>query len=623
MPAMRAVSAVSAVLRSVRRSLRGLSLLLGAFLLAVTGAGVSAGPAAAAGPGTNHAADDPFTSSRTSWFRSDKFGMFIHFGAYSQYEGEYTRADGTVCRNAEWIKRSCGIPMAEYEAAARQFNPSAFDANAIVTAAKNAGQKYIVITSKHHDGYAMWPTKQNAWNLRDHSSFDPGRDLLAELKTAADAQGIKLGFYYSIWDWHDPDFPDAATFPKYRTRMYAQLKELIDGYDPALLWFDGEWDTDNPVNRWSPQDGAALETYLRGLDPQLIINNRVGKRRVVDGDYGTPEQEIPGAPVDGQLWESCMTLNNSWGYAKHDNNWKTATTVVQNLLDISSRSGNYLLNVGPDKLGRIPAPSLNRLGDVGRWLNTAGQGSAVYGTGGATGLVADPAWGAVARKGHDKLYASVFTPSWPAAGQAVHLTAKASFTVNSARVLNSSQTVTVTRAGDGFDIRPSGGATDGAASVIELSITPPSPTAPGTGTGLKAESFANTTFAGTPAATVTDPTINKAYRFDGSPAAAIPADNFATRWTGSIQPRYGEPLTFTTVSDDTVRLWVNGQLVIDNTTPHVPQVNKATVTGLQAGQKYAIKVEHTEQGGEAHMKLLWSSPSMEQSVVPRSQLYAP
>lgn len=318
-----------------------------------------------------------------------------------------------------------------------------------------------------------------------------------------------------------------------------------------------------------------------------------------------------------------MTLNNSWGYAKHDNNWKTATTVVQNLLDISSRSGNYLLNVGPDKLGRIPAPSLNRLGDVGRWLNTAGQGSAVYGTGGATGLVADPAWGAVARKGHDKLYASVFTPSWPAAGQAVHLTAKAPFTVNSARVLSSSQTVTVTRAGDGFDIRPSGGATDGAASVIELSITPPSPTAPGTGTGLKAESFANTTFVGTPAATATDPTINKAYRFDGSPAAAVPADNFATRWTGSIQPRYGEPLTFTTVSDDTVRLWVNGQLVVDNTTPHVPQVNKATVSGLQAGQKYAIKVEHTEQGGEAHMKLLWSSPSMEQSVVPRSQLYTP
>ena len=217
--------------------LLGLMGVLGALLLTAGAPGAAAKPPPrpAAGPGTNHATDDPFTSSRTSWWRQDRFGMFIHFGAYSNLEGEYTRPDGTVCRNAEWIKRECRIPDEEYEKQAATFNPSAFDAKAIVRAAKDAGQRYIVITSKHHDGYAMWPTKQNTWNLRDHSSFDPHRDILAELKQAADAAGIKLGFYYSIWDWHDPDFAGPATFPRYKKRMYAQLKELVDHYDPALL----------------------------------------------------------------------------------------------------------------------------------------------------------------------------------------------------------------------------------------------------------------------------------------------------------------------------------------------------------------------------------------------------
>jgi alpha-L-fucosidase len=159
-------------------------------------AGVSlvGGPtAAAAGLGTNYAYDDPFVSNRTQWFRADRFGMFIHFGVYSHLQGLYTRPDGTVCRDAEWIMRNCNIPMSQYESFARQFNPSAFNANAIVSLAKDAGQRYIVQTAKHHDGYAMWPTKVNSWNLRDHSSFSPNRDILAEMKAAADAQGPCCG----------------------------------------------------------------------------------------------------------------------------------------------------------------------------------------------------------------------------------------------------------------------------------------------------------------------------------------------------------------------------------------------------------------------------------------------
>ncbi|MFD8547241.1 alpha-L-fucosidase [Streptomyces sp. NPDC059649] len=607
-------------MHSRTRPLRRLAVVvaLGALLLTAGGSGAAAAPPPrpAEGPGTNHATDDPFTAPRTAWWRTDRFGMFIHFGAYSNLEGEYTRPDGTVCRNAEWIERECGIPRAEYEKQAATFDPSGFDAEAIVRAAKDAGQRYLVITSKHHDGYAMWPTRQNTWNLRDHSAFDKRRDLLAELKRAADAAGITLGFYYSIWDWHDPDFADPATFPRYRKRMYGQLKELIENYDPALLWFDGEWDADRPANHWSRQDGAALQAYLHRLKPDLIVNNRVGKRDVVDGDFGTPEQEIPAEPVDGQLWESCMTLNDHWGYARYDSNWKSPATVVRNLLDVASRGGNYLLNVGPDRLGRIPGPSVDRLRETGRWLAAHGQGAAVYGAG-HTGLVSAPSWGAVSRRG-DELYASV--TSWPAAGTPLHLTARAPFGITAARVLGSDRPVKVVRAGDGFDLTPSGPAPDPLASVLRLTIQPPPAAPAGTGTGLTARSWANDSFTGPPAVTGVDPTVNKSYRFDGSPDPGIPADHFSTRWTGFLQPRFDETYTLTTVSDDTVRLWLDGRLLIDSTTPHGPQVDKATVS-LKAGHRHRIRIEHTERTGEAYLKLLWSSPSQSQQIVPQRRLY--
>ncbi|GAA0380649.1 hypothetical protein Acor_02240 [Acrocarpospora corrugata] len=219
-------------------------------------------------------------------------GVSVHFGAYSNYKGQY----GT-CRDAEWIKRQCNIKWNEYEAKAATFNPASFDANAIVQLAKQAGQKYIVITAKHHDGFAMWPTRVNRWNLRDHSGFT--RDILRELKNAATANGIKLGVYYSIWDWHDPDF--VSNFPAYVTKMTAQLQELVTSYDPAVLWFDGEWTESNPTNPWTAQNGEDLERFIRGISPQIITNNRVVKRRPVDGEFGTPEQSLASAPPSVQL----------------------------------------------------------------------------------------------------------------------------------------------------------------------------------------------------------------------------------------------------------------------------------------------------------------------------------
>ncbi|MEO3765639.1 alpha-L-fucosidase [Streptomyces sp. B5E4] len=601
--------------RTIRRA-TAFPLVVAAALTAAALPSASAASTEATGPGTDYAVDDPFTSDRTSWFRQDRFGMFIHFGAYSNLEGEYTRPDGTVCRNAEWIQRECNIPKEEYEKQAATFNPADFDAEAVVNAAKDAGMRYIVVTSKHHDGYAMWPTKVNSWNLRDHSAFDKNRDILAELKQAADEAGIKLGFYYSIWDWHDPDFPDRATFPAYEERMYAQLKELVDNYDPELLWFDGEWDTDRPHNPWTARDGERLEEYLRDLNPELIVNNRVGKRRVTDGDYGTPEQEIPDEPVDGQLWESCMTLNNSWGYARHDQNWKSSASLVRNLLSTSSRSGNYLLNVGPDARGRVPAPSVERLGEMGDWLRTAGQGEAVYGVA-YGGLVEQPEWGTVSRKG-DKLYAAV--TQWPEEGASLHVTARTGFDVTGARVLGSDQEVAVTEAGDGYDLTPTGAATNEAATVIELTVDPGPTAAPGEGSGLKQEVFDNPTLSGAPKLTRTDPTVNHSWKYTGSPAADIPADSFSVRWTGSIEPRRTETYTLSTLSDDNVRVWIDGEPVIDNWSPHESHIDEAQVN-LTAGTRHSIKIEYVEQTGEAHMKLLWSSPGQEQQIVPRQQLH--
>jgi alpha-L-fucosidase len=580
------------------------------------GLGATAADAApSAGPGTNYAVDDPFTASRTGWWRDARFGQFIHFGPYSNFEGTYTRPDGTVCRDAEWIQRNCAIPKAEYEQRAKTFNPKDFNAELIASTAAAAGQKYVVITSKHHDGYAMWPTKANTWNLRDHSSFDPGRDILGELKAASDRHGVRFGVYYSIWDWHDADFPDPATFPKYKERMYAQLKELVDNYHPGVLWFDGEWSTDRPNNPWTARDGEELEAYVRSLDPNIVINNRVGKRRVTDGDIGTPEQEIPAAPVDGQLWESCMTLNGHWGFASYDQNWKSTTDLTRKLVSIAGRSGNFLLNIGPDKNGAVPTASIDRLRGMGAWLNANGQGSAVYGAS-TPGIVAEPTWGAVSRKG-DKLYASVF--QWPGAGNSLQLNALSAFDVTGARVLGSAQQVTGTRSGSTVTITPSGNAVNPIATVIELTVRTPAPAPPVGGTGLSAQFWPNATFTGGPTVRRIDRGVNYNWKFTGSPAAAIPAETFSSRWTGQIVPRYSEKYTFTTVSDDTVRLWINGQLVIDNTTPHAGKVDKGVVT-LTAGQKYSIKLEQTEQRGEAVMKLLWTSPNTPQQIVPADRL---
>jgi alpha-L-fucosidase len=326
---------------------------------------------------------------RMAWFNDARFGLFIHWGVYSVPAGEW----GGKTNYGEWFLEETKLPVSQYEKFAGQFNPVKFDARAWVRAAKNAGMKYIVITSKHHDGFGMYRSDLTDWCLKS-TPFQ--RDPLKELADACAAEGIRLCFYHSIMDWHHPDWgtrrawnDKAGTAPpdmdRYTTYMKGQLKELLTRYGKiGILWFDGEWE-----KPWTHERGVDLYNYIRSLQPQIIVNNRVGKARAgmegMDkgkeriGDYGTPEQTIPAKGFGpGVSWESCMTMNGHWGYNKHDNQWKSTPTLVRNLIDCASKGGNYLLNIGPTSEGLFPTPSLERLEQIGAWMQVNGQ--AIHGT---------------------------------------------------------------------------------------------------------------------------------------------------------------------------------------------------------------------------------------------------
>ena len=367
--------------------------------------------------------------ARMKWWRDARFGMFIHWGVYAVPAGEWKGQRSKEV--GEWIMSWANIPRAEYETLPPRFNPQKFDAAKIVGIAKNAGMKYIVITSKHHDGFAMYDSAVSDYDIVDRTPYK--KDPMRALADEARRQGIQFAFYYSIMDWHHPSqFVKAPNKhetaghgktemrdgqkPAYVAYMKAQLKELITKYDPAVLWFDGEW-----VDWWTEADGKDLYQYVRGLKPTILINNRVGKGRKgmeglnksdqeYAGDFGTPEQQIPASGLPGVDWESCMTMNTTWGFKSYDTEWKSAETLVRNVIDIASKGGNYLLNVGPTALGEIPPASVERLAAIGRWMKTNGE--SIYGTT-AGPFTAQLPWGRATSKG-DRLYLHVF--NWPAGG---------------------------------------------------------------------------------------------------------------------------------------------------------------------------------------------------------------
>lgn len=362
---------------------------------------------------------------RMAWWRADRFGMFIHWGLYAvpagEYQGKQQKGIG------EWIMNTARIPRAEYETFAPQFNPQAYDADAWVRMAKYAGMKYIVITSKHHDGFCLFDASNTAYDIVDGTPY--GKDLLQALSAACQRHGVKFCTYYSIMDWHHPaqlpakmdngrpvwnptrvEDSQKAAYTQY---MKKHLRALITEYKTHVLWFDGEW-----PKWWTDVDGRELYQWLLDLNPRLIVNNRVGagrtgmagftKEGLFAGDFGTPEQEIPHTGVDSD-WESCMTMNDTWGYKSSDHNWKSTETLIQNLVDIASKGGNYLLNVGPKADGSFPRATVDRLRDIGDWM--AVNGESLYGTQAA---LFKPKWGRVTRK-DGTLYLHVF--DWPQNGK--------------------------------------------------------------------------------------------------------------------------------------------------------------------------------------------------------------
>jgi alpha-L-fucosidase len=314
--------------------------------------------------------------ARLAWFREAKYGLFIHWGLYAIPAGEWKgkRIPGI----GEWIMFRTPIPVAEYEGLARQWNPLKFDAEEWVRMAKDAGMKYIVITSKHHDGFALYDSKVSAWDVVDATPFK--RDILKELAAACAKQGLPLGFYYSqAQDWHERngigntwDFgPDEKKdFDQYlREKAEPQVRELLTGYGPvALVWFD----TPRMMNAERAQ---RFTDIVRSLQPGTLIDGRLGAA----GDYMTTGDNVIPGDVQSTAWEVPATLNHTWGFRKDDHDWKSPGDVTFKLIDIVSKGGNYLLNVGPTAEGVIPQASQDVLRTVGRWL--ALNGEAVYGAG--------------------------------------------------------------------------------------------------------------------------------------------------------------------------------------------------------------------------------------------------
>lgn len=341
---------------------------------------------------------------RMAWWRDARFGMFIHWGLYAvpagTWEGKPVRGIG------EWIMLINKIPVKDYAKLPAQFNPVKFNADEWVSLAKKAGMKYIVITAKHHEGFAMFPSKASPYNIHDATPFK--RDPLKELAEACKKHGIKLGFYYSqAQDWHHPggaamrghwDPAQDGDMTEYiRNIAVPQVREILSNYGPiAVLW----WDT--PVDM--TKERADLLRPLLKLQPGIITNNRLGGGYA--GDTETPEQFVPPTGYPGRDWETCMTINDTWGFKSYDKNWKSTETLVRQLVESASKGGNYLLNVGPTAEGVIPEASVDRLVAIGKWMDVNGE--SIYGT--SASPFKRLAWGRCTQK-PGKLYLHVF--NWP------------------------------------------------------------------------------------------------------------------------------------------------------------------------------------------------------------------
>lgn len=406
----------------------------------------------------------------TRWFTEARFGMFVHWGLYSIPAGVWK---GQVVRRnwyAEWIRAQAGwpekpgIPKDEYDELLKEFNPRHFNADEWILEAKNAGMKYFLITAKHHDGFAMWPSKVSRYNVAEATPF--GRDVCGELAAACKRHGIRLGFYYSHWlDWEYPGGclppwpkqpedpvvrqPSQEAFERYWTeKCLPQVAELIASYDPAFMWFDN-WEK---AEHLTPGRIEQLIGVVKKLSSSCLVNSRIGTTwNHPEGDklvdyFSMYDNTFPEKGPDF-AWETSATMNRSWGYHQADFEWKPTRQLLRHLVDNASRGGNFQLNIGPMADGRIPAPSIRRLREIGAWM--AVNGEAIYGT--QTCPSPEPAWGRITMRrdgGKTILYLHVY--DWKADAQLTieRIAGKAV----TARVLETGQAVQVAREGDSISI---------------------------------------------------------------------------------------------------------------------------------------------------------------------------
>ncbi len=375
---------------STRRSFLKQFGAAGAAALAATkaeGLGMGAqAPAAQPSPTPTDQKQIATREARMAWWHEAKFGMFIHWGLYS------------IIGQHEWVKEHEGVPIPQYEILAKHFHPKPNAARDWARLAKRAGQKYMVMTTKHHEGFCNWDTKLTDYNAMKQG---PGRDLVREYVEAARAEGLRVGFYYSLMDWHHPDGAICKTDEAARRRFvdytHGLIRELLTNYGKIdVLWYDVSWPL--TAAQW---ESERMNEMVFELQPDIIVNNRNG----LEGDFATPEQRIE-ASAAGRAWESCMTLNNSWGFNHADDQWKTPKTIVDNLITCARGGGNYLLNIGPEPDGSVPPASIEVLEAVGRWMDT--NGKTIYGSERGT-LNADASCN-YSRKGNT-LYVHVY--NWP------------------------------------------------------------------------------------------------------------------------------------------------------------------------------------------------------------------
>lgn len=337
--------------------------------------------------------------SQSDWYEVSRFGMFIHWGLYSDAAGQWQ--DRRYFGITEWLMRRSRSSTAEYSVLAETFNPTEFDAKEWVRVAKEAGMKYIVITAKHHDGFAMFDTDASEFNILDATPF--GRDPLKELAIEAEKEGIRLGFYYSQFqDWTDPNAggndwefdPVSKNFAEYsRTKALPQIEELLSNYgDIGIVWFD----TPGDITR---SEATEFRDWVRRLQPDTLISSRIGHDL---GDFQTMRDgEVPTSPREGLPWEAIFTHNDSWGYSAFDKNFKSTTQLLRTLSTVAGRGGNLMINVGPDGKGRLPEETVSRFKAVGDWLND--NGLAIYGT--SASPIGEYTWGtATQREGHTYLH---------------------------------------------------------------------------------------------------------------------------------------------------------------------------------------------------------------------------